>query len=73
VPAEGPFRTEAQEELAMPENLVTCDCSVVWKLHRFKAMMREDAVLRCSCGRELITWSGPYIWVKERVQEPKEK
>ncbi len=60
-------------ELGMPDNLITCDCSVVWRLHRFKAMMREDAVLRCSCGRELITWSGPYIWVKERVQEPEEK
>jgi hypothetical protein len=57
----------------MGKELVTCDCSVVWRLHRFPAMMREDAVLRCSCGQVLLTWSGPYIWVKERVQEPEEK
>jgi hypothetical protein len=57
----------------MPANLVTCECSLVWKLHQFKTMMRDNASLRCSCGRVLITWSGPYIWVKERVAEPKDK
>jgi hypothetical protein len=62
----------AEKERAMGKELITCDCSCVWRLHRFQAMMREDATLRCSCGRVLLTWSGPYIWVKERVQEPQE-
>jgi hypothetical protein len=56
----------------MAKELITCDCACVWRLHRFQAMMREDATLRCSCGRVLLTWSGPYIWVKERVPEPRE-
>jgi hypothetical protein len=56
----------------MPEDLVTCECNLVWKLHRFRTKMREDETLRCSCGRELITWSGPYILTKERVPDPEE-
>ena len=56
----------------MAANLVTCECSLIWRLHRFKTSMRDEATLRCSCGRELITWSGPYMYVKERVPEPKE-
>ena len=36
-------------------------------------MMRTDATLRCSCGRVLITWTGPYMWMKERVPEPEQK
>lgn len=56
----------------MPANLVTCECSLIWKLHRIRTGMRDDAMLRCSCGRVLITWSGPYMWMKERVPEPKE-
>jgi hypothetical protein len=66
-------RTGAETERAMGKELITCDCSCVWRLHRLPAMKREDAVLRCSCGQVLITWSGPYIWVKERVEEPQEK
>jgi hypothetical protein len=54
----------------MPANLVTCECSLVWKLHRFKSMMRDNAALCCSCGRVLMTWSGPCIWVKERISKP---
>jgi len=54
----------------MPENLVGCECGLVWRLSRIKTSHRDDAVLRCSCGRELITWSGPYMYVKVRVQEP---
>ena len=57
----------------MPDNLVSCDCSLVWKLHQVKSMMRTDATLRCSCGRVLLTWSGPYMWMKERVSEPEQK
>jgi hypothetical protein len=57
----------------MEANLVTCDCSLTWKLHQMKSMMRDNAMLRCSCGRVLITWSGAYMWMKERVPEPKEK
>ena len=57
----------------MPENLVSCECSLVWKLHKFRTAQRDDATLRCSCGRVLITWSGPYMLVKERVQEPPER
>jgi hypothetical protein len=57
----------------MPTNLVTCECSLIWKLHQIKTGMRDNATLRCSCGRVLITWSGPYLWMKERVDEPKEK
>ena len=57
----------------MPTNLVTCECSLIWKLHQIKTGLRENATLRCSCGRELITWSGPYMWMKERMPEPKEQ
>ncbi len=57
----------------MPTNLVTCECSLIWKLHQIKTSMRDNATLRCSCGRVLITWSGPYMWMKERMPEPKEK
>jgi hypothetical protein len=56
----------------MPENLVSCECGLVWRLSMIRTSMR-DAVLRCSCGRELITWSGPYMYVKVRVQEAAEK
>lgn len=57
----------------MADNLVTCDCSLVWKLRQVRSIPRNDATLRCSCGRVLVTWSGPYMWMKERVQEPEEK
>ncbi|MGB6689031.1 MAG: hypothetical protein WBE76_14450 [Terracidiphilus sp.] len=57
----------------MPEDLVTCECNLVWKLHRFRTKLREDETLRCSCGRELITWSGPYILTMERVPDPDDR
>lgn len=56
----------------MAANLVTCECNLVWRLHKFRTMMR-DAELRCNCGRVLITWSGPYILTKERVPDFEEK
>ena len=52
-----------------------CECGKFRKLTKIKTIggIRDIDTLYCTCGRELIDWSGAHMWTKEEIPSRKSR
>jgi len=57
----------------MNTTIERCECGKKWKLTKYKTLggIRDIDSLYCTCGRELISWSGAHMWGKEEIKSKK--
>ena len=54
-----------KEQHNMAHQIITCECGLKWNLRRVKIIARDSDSANCTCGRELIRWSGGHMWIRD--------
>jgi hypothetical protein len=49
----------------MASQEITCECGLKWRLRRVKTIMRDSDSANCTCGRDLISWNGGHMWIRD--------
>jgi hypothetical protein len=47
--------------------MTKCECGLTWRVLHITVEVRYVGLIRCVCGRLLVSWEGLFLYTVERV------